>query len=306
MCICVRSSDDEAETFGWDVYHDQQRNLVYYLHNYTGEVRWIHPSKTGFVMDGFKPLPVDQGDAIAQWSPYYPHVVMLPSGLMHVHPALNPDYSVPLCGYNRFPLPRHVDAKDVQQFGLPPPEYRILPPTWEQSQHGSPFLPPYPVAILGTASTYLEALAAMETMNEPNVLYTEARNAIEDRPKAIKHDEQHSETPALSSADYNESFNAASSNRQSDGKHCTASPVLNGVYLTTGECSSACAIDRVPRSLQRNNEERAQPKRLLLSPEPQNDARAGLAPAKPRNCIKTPALQSCPDPDAVLRCLFSR
>ncbi|EGZ11935.1 hypothetical protein PHYSODRAFT_518148, partial [Phytophthora sojae] len=133
---------DEDDAFGWQLYHDRQRNLLYYLHSYTGEVRWPRPETVGFVMHGLKPLPAHAAARVGTdpsvvnpdiWSPYYPHVVMLPSGLMQVHPGPGSESQGATemwCGYNRFPL-------------------ATLPPTWEESPSGSPFLPPYPVAILG-------------------------------------------------------------------------------------------------------------------------------------------------------------
>lgn len=222
----ARSSDDqahEADTFGWDIYHDQRRNLVYYLHSYTGEVRWIHPSKAGFVMDGLKPLPVEREDAHAQWSPYYPHVVMLPSGLTQVHPG----YSVlPLCGYNRFPLPCDIDARGAQRYAQAAPEYRILPPTWEQSQHGSPFLPPYPVAILGAAAAHPELLLPAEIVLEQSILNAEARNGIKDQPKAIADEAQLIGFPGPSTTDNGEGFNHGTAGNNPSGKPCTAFPLV--------------------------------------------------------------------------------
>ncbi|KAG2936525.1 hypothetical protein PC116_g14451 [Phytophthora cactorum] len=157
-----RSGSGEDDAFGWQLFHDRQRNLVYYLHSYTGEVRWPRPETVGFVMHGLRPLPAQTGiDARTDagmanpdiWSPYYPHVVMLPSGLVQVHPG--PDSETQgatemWCGYNRFPL---------RGYGLFPEQHntiggpRMLPPTWEDSRSGSPFLPPYPVAVLGRDDT---------------------------------------------------------------------------------------------------------------------------------------------------------
>ncbi|ETM51613.1 hypothetical protein L914_04589 [Phytophthora nicotianae] len=145
-----RSGSRENDAFGWQLFHDRQHNLVYYLHSYTGEVRWPRPETVGFVMHGLRPLPAQTGidtrtDACTVnpdiWSPYYPHVVMLPSGLMQVHPGPSSDTQNAVemwCGYNRFPL------RLPGQHGA-----RMLPPTWEDSHSGSPFLPPYPVAVLG-------------------------------------------------------------------------------------------------------------------------------------------------------------
>ncbi|CAI5710543.1 unnamed protein product [Peronospora destructor] len=160
---------DEDDTFGWQLFHDRQRNLIYYLHSYTGEVRWPRPETVGFVMHGLKPLPASAGidastDSIVNpdiWSPFYPHVVMLPSGLVQVHPR--PDSKTKCttemwCGYNRFPLtsdvvdgalPEQHRTKGIDRVALlRSTEPRILPPTWEESRSGLPFLPPYPVAIL--------------------------------------------------------------------------------------------------------------------------------------------------------------
>ncbi|KAI9914636.1 hypothetical protein PsorP6_007295 [Peronosclerospora sorghi] len=174
-------SDDETG-FGWQLFHDRHRNLIYYLHSYTGEVRWPRPETVGFVMHGLKPLPAHASiDAKFDttfvnpdiWSPYYPHVVMLPSGLVRVHPrpgSENQSAAEIWCGYNRFPLTR------VSPTGTRPPHYwtnelneepaimmsrpRVLPPTWEESPSGSPFLPPYPVTILQRDDTERNALAA--------------------------------------------------------------------------------------------------------------------------------------------------
>ncbi|KAG1688255.1 hypothetical protein DVH05_003902 [Phytophthora capsici] len=158
-----RSGSDEDESFGWRLFYDRQRNLVYYLHSYTGEVRWPRPETVGFVMHGLKPLPAQSVDTIDPrtdtglvnpdiWSPYYPHVVMLPSGLVQVHPG--PDSGAQgatemWCGYNRFPLRGYGEEQYNTHRSTMPSGPRMLPPTWEDSRSGSPFLPPYPVAVLG-------------------------------------------------------------------------------------------------------------------------------------------------------------
>ncbi|KAG7380998.1 hypothetical protein PHYPSEUDO_006551 [Phytophthora pseudosyringae] len=167
VVACVAGRSDEDDAFGWQLFHDRQRNLVYYLHSYTGEVRWPRPETVGFVMHGLKPLPVHAGaDARTDtsivnpdiWSPYYPHVVMLPSGLVQVHPGPDADAQGATemwCGYNRFPL-RGYGARPAEQHSAHgfsgaatmSSGPRVLPPTWEDSRSGSPFLPPYPVAVL--------------------------------------------------------------------------------------------------------------------------------------------------------------
>ena len=162
---------EEDNTFGWQLFHDRQRNLIYYLHSYTGEVRWPRPETVGFVMHGLKPIPASAGldartDSIDNpdiWNPFYPHVVMLPSGLVQVHPGPDNGTAEMWCGYNRFPLPRsvvddvhseqHRTKKIDQETSLGSTTPRILPPTWEESHCGSPFLPPYPVAILQRDAT---------------------------------------------------------------------------------------------------------------------------------------------------------
>ncbi|CEG37287.1 WW domain [Plasmopara halstedii] len=141
----------DEDVFGWQLFHDRRHNLVYYLHSYTGEVRWPRPETVGFVMHGLKPLPAQAIDTRCDtnvvnpdiWSPYYPHVVMLPSGLVQVHPGSesNPELR---CGYNRFPLKGSSVSLDHNTQRV-----RMLPPTWETSRNELPFLPPYPVAILG-------------------------------------------------------------------------------------------------------------------------------------------------------------
>ncbi|KAG6610486.1 WW domain [Phytophthora cinnamomi] len=171
-----RSGSDEDDAFGWQLYHDRQRNLVYYLHSYTGEVRWPRPETVGFVMHGLKPLPAHAAAGAGMdpsvvnpdiWSPYYPHVVMLPSGLMQVHPGPGSESQGATemwCGYNRFPLANFGAVTGsggfAEQHGaaglsnptMMPSGPRTLPPTWEESRSGSPFLPPYPVTILGRDS----------------------------------------------------------------------------------------------------------------------------------------------------------
>ncbi|CAH0521328.1 unnamed protein product [Peronospora belbahrii] len=163
------STDHDENAFGWQLFHDPQRNLIYYLHNYTGEVRWPRPETVGFVMHGLKPLPAyseleAKTDSTSVdpdiWSPYYPHVVRLPSGLVQVHPTpgSNTQGTTEMwCGYNRFPLTHVGDhealaeshrKKGLDRVAMLTSEPRILPPTWEESRSGSPFLPPYPVAIL--------------------------------------------------------------------------------------------------------------------------------------------------------------
>uniref|UniRef100_A0AAV1UPL0 WW domain-containing protein n=1 Tax=Peronospora matthiolae TaxID=2874970 RepID=A0AAV1UPL0_9STRA len=170
------SPGDDA-SFGWQLFHDRQRNLIYYLHTYTGEVRWPRPETVGFVMHGLKPLPAaatmdtEAGDKMDKtdtsslvnpdiWSPYYPHVVMLPSGLVQVHPSpAGSDATEMWCGYNRFPLTANAKAtrafpellhssKGYCASAMMTCKPRLLPPTWEDSSTGPPFLPPYPVTIL--------------------------------------------------------------------------------------------------------------------------------------------------------------
>ncbi|KAE8876248.1 hypothetical protein PF005_g4932 [Phytophthora fragariae] len=172
-----RAGSDQDDTFGWQLFHDRQRNLLYYLHSYTGEVRWPRPETVGFVMHGLKPLPAHAGTGVGTdpsvvnpdiWSPYYPHVVMLPSGLMQMHPGPGSESQGATemwCGYNRFPLTNVGGATDGRGFAEQPGAAgpgnpaikssgpRTLPPTWEESRSGSPFLPPYPVTILGRDDT---------------------------------------------------------------------------------------------------------------------------------------------------------
>ncbi|OWZ15912.1 hypothetical protein PHMEG_00010370 [Phytophthora megakarya] len=132
--------------------------MIYYLHSYTGEVRWPRPETVGFIMHGLKPLPYNAGGHGMVnpdiWSPYYPHVVMLPSGLVQVHSSPRSDTQEMWCGYNRFPLANFRDNSGNGEHradgaGVLPSGPRMLPPTWEDSRGGSPFLPPYPVTILG-------------------------------------------------------------------------------------------------------------------------------------------------------------
>ncbi|KAF1327337.1 hypothetical protein FI667_g7714, partial [Globisporangium splendens] len=168
--------------FGWRLCYDGKRNLAFYLHGYTGEVRWIHPETIRFVMEGNKPFPVGavDGGAVAStpvtvdparasqggclnWSPYHPQVVMMPSGLMEVCPGVYAQAPM-LCGCNRFPVAWNfgpgviarsgVEVEALQNTLKQSPGRRILPPTWETSvRERSPFLPPYPVAILGEQPT---------------------------------------------------------------------------------------------------------------------------------------------------------
>ncbi|KAF4041587.1 hypothetical protein GN244_ATG06098 [Phytophthora infestans] len=190
----VAGRSDEDDAFGWQLFHDRQRNLVYYLHSYTGEVRWPRPETVGFVMHGLKPLPAQtridaRTDASVInsdiWSPYYPHVVMLPSGLVQVHPGPDSDVQNATemwCGYNRFPLrlPKQTSSRDFR-------EPRILPPTWEKSRSGSPFLPPYPVAVLGRDTTEDKRQAAPrpplqhldERFQTPEINVSRSRAAIQ-------------------------------------------------------------------------------------------------------------------------------
>lgn len=157
FCACVdviRVLPGDEEEFGWQLVHDRLRNLVFYLHSYTGEVRWLPPRKVGFVMRGLHPLPAasDGGD---DWSPYFPHVVATPSGLMPVH-VDESDATHQSCGpFNRFPL---------VGLGVTASGQRLLPPTWEDFGASPPFLPPYPVAVLPSippTSPELEELTPM-------------------------------------------------------------------------------------------------------------------------------------------------
>uniref|UniRef100_K3XBZ2 WW domain-containing protein n=1 Tax=Globisporangium ultimum (strain ATCC 200006 / CBS 805.95 / DAOM BR144) TaxID=431595 RepID=K3XBZ2_GLOUD len=175
-----------SREFGWRLHYDKKRNLAFYLHEYTGEVRWIHPEAVGFVMEGNKPLPTGAANEEAavlspailnptrasrsefkNWDPYYPQVVMMPSGLMEVHPQV-PSQGPMLCGYNRFPVTWNfgpgviarsgVELEALQNTLKQSPGRRILPPTWETSvRERSPFLPPYPVAILEEQPTSLRS-----------------------------------------------------------------------------------------------------------------------------------------------------
>lgn len=78
-------------------------------------------------------------------------------GLVQVHPgpsSKTQGATEMWCGYNRFlltnskasqVLPEEHRTKEIGRVTIPA---RMLPPTWEESSNGSPFLPPYPVAIL--------------------------------------------------------------------------------------------------------------------------------------------------------------
>lgn len=146
----LSTSDEDGDgTFGWQLVHDERRNLAFYLHSYTGEVRWLPPRVVGFAMHGLHPIPAShdedrgerQDEEGEEWSPYFPHVVMAPSGLLPVHEPLE---SAPPGGpYNRFPL---------LGLGLNNGGQRLLPPTWEDFGDAPPFLPPYPAVVLPSGS----------------------------------------------------------------------------------------------------------------------------------------------------------
>ncbi|EEY60259.1 uncharacterized protein PITG_21209 [Phytophthora infestans T30-4] len=110
---------------------------------------------------------------------------MLPSGLVQVHPGPDSDVQNATemwCGYNRFPLrlPKQTSSRDFR-------EPRILPPTWEKSRSGSPFLPPYPVAVLGRDTTEDKRQAAPrpplqhldERFQTPEINVSRSRAAIQ-------------------------------------------------------------------------------------------------------------------------------
>lgn len=168
------------------------------------------PEQVGFVMEGVRPLPVDtktastvnsqpaqanncypscassrtqqQGD----WSPYYPQVVMLPSGLMQVQQPATPGWYPQLCNYNRFPvvwsfgsgvIARGEGRSELVQSTLQrSPGRRILPPTWETSVNScSPFLPPYPVAVLAhSIDHFSHGSSSGATDEKPSVTRIEA------------------------------------------------------------------------------------------------------------------------------------
>lgn len=165
-----------------------KRNLVCEVHSYTGEVRWMPPEQVGVVMEGTRSLPVETrvagttnmqpaqvssyypGHALptaqqqqGNWIPHYPQVVMLSSGLMQVQQPAMPGWSPQPCSYNCFPvvwnfgsgvIARGEGRSELVQSTLEhSPGRRILPPTWETSVHScSPFLPPYPVAVLAEST----------------------------------------------------------------------------------------------------------------------------------------------------------
>jgi hypothetical protein len=160
----------EEEVFGWQLVHDRPRNLVFYLHSYTGEVRWLPPQKVGFVMRGMHALPASS-DAGDDWSPYFPHVVATPSGLMPVHVDECEAMHQSSGPFNRFPL---------VGLGVTTSGERLLPPTWEDFGASPPFLPPYPVAVLpSTSPASLESKdtsplpTMMPSIHDPSVVYDE-------------------------------------------------------------------------------------------------------------------------------------
>ncbi|KAL3662698.1 hypothetical protein V7S43_012106 [Phytophthora oleae] len=225
----AKPRSDEDEAFGWQLFYDRQRNLVYYLHSYTGEVRWPRPETVGFVMHGLKPLPAQTVDSIDArtdtgivnpdiWSPYYPHVVMLPSGLVQVHPG--PDSGAQgatemWCGYNRFPLrgyggyPERYNAQD------PATMPRMLPPTWEDSRSGSPFLPPYPVAVLGHNETEEKRPAAPQP---PLHLEEQFQTPVVDTPRSFRQLQSGELGRVQGSMDWSASTNTATSIPATDRK----------------------------------------------------------------------------------------
>lgn len=147
--------------------HDRQHNLVFYLHSHTGEVRWLPPRQAGFVMHGMRPLPVSANcQEPEDWSPYFPHVVVTPSGLLPVHDFPEQDSGAekstsyweeaadrPIGPFNRFPL---------RGLGVTASGQRILPPTWEDYRDAPPFLPPYPVVVLPASAATFEAAVQQE------------------------------------------------------------------------------------------------------------------------------------------------
>lgn len=188
------SNQNGDEFFGWRTHYDAQRNLAFEFHTYTGEVRWLPPERVGFVMEGTRPLPAETsaasddcgsqsalhatapppvygsvGSAQENWSPFYPRMVMVPSGLVelqHQQPEIS-HWDPQLCSYNRFPVTlsfgagviarAEQDTALVQSTLQKSPGRRILPPTWEHSvRDRSPFLATHPVAMLARNSEHPE------------------------------------------------------------------------------------------------------------------------------------------------------
>ncbi|TYZ67752.1 hypothetical protein PybrP1_012996 [[Pythium] brassicae (nom. inval.)] len=174
----------EDGEFGWRACYDSKRNLAFEFHTYTGEVRWLPPQRVGFVVEGTR-LPAETKGAgerddaqpahacgvppaygfpdaaLECWSPYYPRMVMMPSGLMELqqqHAGIEGG-SPQRCDYNRFPVAwdfgagvvarEEEDAVQVKSTLEKSPGRRILPPTWESAvEDHSPFLETHPVAVL--------------------------------------------------------------------------------------------------------------------------------------------------------------
>lgn len=159
------------------------------------------PEQVGFVMEGTRAIPVETKPINAarpqpahannqcypahaspatqqgNWSPYYPQVVMLPSGLMQVQQPATPGWNPQLCGYNRFPVVWNFGpgviaigesrSELVQTTLEQSPGRRILPPTWENSVHScSPFLAPYPVAVLAQSTDHFAHDHSEEVVKE--------------------------------------------------------------------------------------------------------------------------------------------
>ncbi|DAZ96630.1 TPA: hypothetical protein N0F65_005809 [Lagenidium giganteum] len=142
------SSKPQQDAFGWQQHYDSRTNLAFMMHSYTGEVRWMHPKDAGFVMDGRHPLPASASDDQA-WNPFFPHVVMVPSGLIQLYPDSTEQVPM-LCRHNRFPVTRPREMMEADD-AIHKLSRRVLPPTWEKSNNGSPFVPPFPLAVLTQA-----------------------------------------------------------------------------------------------------------------------------------------------------------
>lgn len=259
----VGFSSHEDGDFGWRACYDTKRNLAFEFHTYTGEVRWLPPQSVGFVVEGTRPLPVETkatserddaqlaqssgappayefpGAAPECWSPYYPRMVMVPSGLLELqqqehHQQAGIDHGDPqLCAYNRFPVAWDFgagvvarveeDVGRVKSTLVRSPGRRVLPPTWESAiQDHSPFLEMHPVAVLASVESVDDA---NEPLGGGESVDTAAESTTSERPPVLTTDTTESSAP-LPPAPPSVRF---SSSAGYDSRRCSADAV-RGVW----------------------------------------------------------------------------
>ncbi|TMW67178.1 hypothetical protein Poli38472_012294 [Pythium oligandrum] len=146
-----RHVENETRTFGWELHYDADHEVEYFVHSYTGEVRWPESRRTeGVMLREHVAYETSQ-----EWGPYRHQAVWLPSGPTATPSAARfPVFAAMSSGLH--PVQLNFSGWNILQESSVAPNarlemmtqgHRILPPTWEPMHNGSPFLSRYPVFV---------------------------------------------------------------------------------------------------------------------------------------------------------------